>query len=148
MAGGNFAEVMNFVEGGGRGRFQEALQYIAEQSHGEPTTITSDSDLRVPKMLAFYSHYVNPPLHYRYIKMNEEDDTSRYGFLAGPTGRRAYVELQTAEWLIVERPEHGRPPVAGGAMVGDAEYAKEKKDFEVQAFGGWDWYVYRRVGGP
>ena len=146
LALGNFGEIMDFVEHGGRGDFHKALQYIAEQSGGAPTTITSDSDTRVPKMLAFYSHYVDPPLRYEYVKLDPwRDDARRFGLLAGPSGRFGYSTWHAAEWLIVERPEHGRPPVDQVAFPedGDAEYVLFAV-YEVTAFGGWDWYVYRR----
>ena len=149
MAVGNFGEIMDFVENGGRGDFRKALQYIAEQSGGRATTITSDSDLRVPKMLAFYSHYVTPSLRYDYVKANEWQAEARHaGFLAGPCGWLGYSQLHAAEWLIIERPWHGSPPAEKFVFPledGDVEYELFAA-YEVAAFGGWDWYVYRRVG--
>jgi hypothetical protein len=98
-------------------------------------------------MLAFYSHYVEPPLRYEYVKLDEwRQDARRFGLLAGLSGRFGYSNSHAAEWLIVERPEHGRPPVDQVAFPedGDAEYVLFAV-YEVTAFGGWDWYVYRRV---
>jgi hypothetical protein len=146
LAVGNFGEVMDFVEGGGRGHFEPALQFMAEQSNGAATTVTSDSDMRVPKMLAFYRHYVTPPLHDEYVNLNEArgEDAHRFGFLAGPSGYLGYSFLRAADWLIVERPQHGRPPVEPVVWIGDAVYVLVES-YVVKAFGGWDWYVYRRV---
>ena len=147
IAGGNFGEILDFVENGGRGKFLNALQYIDETSGGRSTTITSDSDMRVPKMLAFYSHYVKPPLHYEYLKTAEwREEAIRFGFLAGPAGRLGYSNLRAAEWLIVEHPEQGElpPERLPWPKGGDALYELDAES-RVTAFGGWNWYVYRRV---
>jgi hypothetical protein len=148
ICAGNLGEVADFLRGDGRGHFRRALEYIAEQSDGREVTVTSDSDLRVPKMLAFYNHYQKPPLRYEYVGLDDwKERAFRYGSLAGPTGRFGYSRLHTAEWLIVESPEHvvrdppDRLEFPGAA---DATYELEAK-YEVGARGGWDWYVYRRV---
>jgi hypothetical protein len=147
ICAGNLGEVVDFVNGGGRGHFRMALEYIAEESGGREVTITSDSDLRVPKMLAFYNHYLKPPLRYEYVGLDEwKEQASRCGALAGPSGRLGYSQLYAAEWLIVERTEHN-PPNLERFRFPEAADALYKQDaiYEVRAFGGWDWYVYRRV---
>jgi hypothetical protein len=143
----NFGEIMEFVQGGGRGDFLKALQTIDANNGPGDVTITSDSDVRVPKMLAFYNHYLKPPRHFHYVKLDDWQERARlYGLLAGAAGRFTYSYQHAPEWLLIERPERNYPPAEKIAFPepGDAPYEMDAA-YEVTAFGGWNWYVYRRV---
>src|SRR5262249_12255504 len=102
ICAGNLGEIVDFMRDGSRGDFRLALEFIAEKSDGRAVTITSDSDLRVPKMLAFYNTRLKTPLRYEYVKLEEwKEQAFRCGSLVGPTGRVGYSQLHAAEWLIV-----------------------------------------------
>ena len=124
IVAGNSWKISEFINDGGRGRFAEALRYIDAHDSDSDVTITSElRDIRVQKMLAFYDPYVHPGRSFRYDEQRNR-----------------------ATWLIVQRPDRDREPGTefrfpdkNGALFRRAEA------FRVTAFGGWDWYVYRRV---
>jgi hypothetical protein len=117
---GHVLEVEAFVSGGGRGQFIEALRYLDAHSGDGEVTIASESDFRLPKMLAFYGRYANPRRHFVYLKADD-------------------AEERPADWLLIHELEAVRFPEE------DAAPYRREAAFRVTAYGGWDWYVYRRV---
>jgi hypothetical protein len=133
ITAGNLLEIESFVAGGGRGRFLEALRHIdAESGEGDVTVAgySGDHDLRAPKMFAFYGPYVNPRRRFVYVRIGE-------------------LAAHPADWYLVQRPDRDEPPAPEFELpeYGSPRY-REDRGFTVTAFGGWDWYVYRRVVPP
>jgi hypothetical protein len=124
IAAGGLAEVRDFVRGG-RGRFQEVLAYVGEQTPGPSVALTGDHDFRVAKFVRFYAPYDGGGKEFVY----ETAD-------ALPAGG--------ARWLLVHRTDDRHPP---GPEVQDrhGNTYRLERDFRTGTFGGWDWFVYRNA---
>jgi hypothetical protein len=120
---GNVALLSEFVHGGGRGEFVQALRHIDAHADAGPVTVAGDLDLRVSKMMRFYG-----PPRFEYIPQTD-------------------APAHPADWLLIHRPDRDQPPLDEFAFPpqGGVLYRRDS-EFRVGSPAGWDWYVYHRVG--
>jgi hypothetical protein len=134
--------VGEFVAEGGRGAFKDALTYVDRETPGSETQVVlaGDHDFRVPKFVAFYERYAGTrPVVYKCAP-----PTPAAGMALGPASAANAMPPDGVPWLLVHRPDGGAAP---DETVKDAYGNKylQASAFRAAPFGGWDWYVYRRV---
>jgi hypothetical protein len=121
VVAGNVRHVLGFVESG-RGRFHEALAYIAEHDGWPTIDVTGDNDFRIAKFCAFYG----PRVADRPFVYHGRDGLPKGG----------------VTWLIVHRLDDRHPPgdverdAAGNAYRLSARYPSRGP-------GCWGCFVYR-----
>jgi len=108
----------------GRGRYLEALQYIASLTPGRVITIGSDHDFRNGMVIEYYERYLPPDKEMVYVSR------SRY-------------PAQVPMWMLLHRiGDIG----AVSPFIGDASgnFYSLSRVFPYYGLSGWHWLVYRR----
>ena len=140
---GNVWRVGEFVAEGGRGAFRELLAYVdRETPQSVPQLeVAGDHDFRVSKFVAFYPRYagIQRPVVYKYAP-----PTPAAGLALGICSAADAIPPEGVPWLLMHRPEGGSPPAETVKDVFGNEYRRSAA-FRAARFGGWDWYVYKRV---
>ncbi len=110
----------------GRGRYSEAIRYVAEHSRRSPVTIGSDNDFRVATVLAFYGL--------------GDENAVYYPRNAWPT--------RGPEWVICHKEsfEDPTPPAAVIVDEGRNEY-QFVKGFPSAPLSGLHWFLYHNRSG-
>jgi hypothetical protein len=122
----------------GRGRFHEALAWIADQDPGGTVTVTGDHDFRVGKYVRFYTGQLTPAREVRYLG---GDEVPPRGGTAGPPNSPA------ARWLLVHRldeKQERRPPPGETERDAAGQVYRLARAYPSRGPGCWGWYVYRR----
>jgi hypothetical protein len=108
----------------GRGRYREALQYVAAHSSAPTITVAADNDFRNRMVIEYYAASV-PGKTIEFYPATAPP----------PTG---------AEWLFFHRLDNDSPPADRVSDRAGHRYLLEHV-FPHAALSGWDWYVFRRV---
>ncbi|HKC26340.1 MAG TPA: hypothetical protein VKF32_16480 [Thermoanaerobaculia bacterium] len=113
---------------GARGRYSEALRYMASASPG-PITVGSDFDFRNETVLTFTARRLG--LESRLVYVPQKELASR-----------------PPEWFVVQTADLSAEPLP--ALEDDAgRVFSDRRDFRYGGISGWSWFVYRRVSrGP
>ncbi len=141
---GNVWRVTEFVAEGGRGAFRDVLVYVDRETPDSEAQIVvgGNHDFRVPKFVAFYARYSGA--HRPFVYKNAPRDPAA-GLALGLASAANTIPPEGVPWLLFHRPDDVAAP---DETVKDAfgnEY-RQAAVFRAAKFGGWDWYVYRRVG--
>jgi hypothetical protein len=138
----NVWRVWDFAESG-RGAFRDVLAYLdRETPSNEPgIVLAGDHDFRVSKFVHFYGTYsgATRPFVYKRAPMDEAASLA-----VGPASSANASSAEGVTWMLVHRPDGGEPPSESITDVFGNQY-EQAKAFRAAKFGGWDWYVYRRV---
>jgi hypothetical protein len=122
IAAGGVEQIRNF-ERGGRGHFLDALACIERQTPEGVVAVSGDYDFRVRKFYTFFVPYLSSGKQFTY---QPQDALPAHG----------------ADWLLVHRLDDRHPPEP--QMYDSLGNAYQRvRDFPIDSFGGWSWYVYR-----
>jgi hypothetical protein len=124
---GNLWQVMRFT-GEGRGHYLNAVQYLAQQSLEAEIRVSSNSDFRTSRLLAFYRQYLPSG---RTLKF----------YSAGAPGRAG------AEWRMLEDVEP-RATMPLEIDEGPGGRFRLMKRFPFYGLSGAQWTIYRRIADP
>jgi hypothetical protein len=120
---GNLWQVVRFIREG-RGHYREAVDYLSQHTAGTEIRVSSNSDFRTGRLLAFYQRYLPPDKHLTWLSAAAPD-------------RRG------ADWRIVEsvEPQHEMPAEIDDGRGGRFRLARR---FGFYGLSGSQWTLYAR----
>lgn len=113
----------------GRGRFTEAIAYMAHESAGHPARVGSDHDFRNRLVFDFYAPRQREAAGLRYVEQSDW----RHGL---------------PDWFLTHSQSLSHRPqkeITIGTPSGAATY-QLAREFKYSGVSGWSWFVYRRKG--
>lgn len=122
IVAGNLVQLSRFLTGL-RGHYGEAVERIAVEAAGRPTSVGSDHDHRNATVLQFYARRDQPDLEMEYVEVGD-------------------WERVQPEWLLLHSFDEGL--YGNPLLTTPAGSYRLVETFRHYGLSGWDWFLYRR----
>ena len=110
----------------GRGQYQAALMYVADQTPAGMITVSSDSDFRNFTVMDYYARAVGRSHTLQYFSTNQ-------------------MPPEGPQWIFVHRLDESTPPPGPNLDVADRWHFRLERMFPHAPLSGYEWYVYRNL---